>query len=165
MFTASPFKGARGARAVWAAALLHALGGCARDPVLLGFWEIEQVEVEVEPEAEPLRQDDMGTLEFTEDEATLVLRYTLVGGALQPVSAPRALTVEASTGDESDDLGASYQSEGEVHTVLLGFDTYEIDDYEGHRAQLWAEAAAPPGEIGAPVAAGRKLPLRWWLVR
>ena len=153
------------ARRRWAPlAAALSLCACERDPVLLGFWDIEKVEIDLGDAI--IEQDDMGTLEFVEGGATLVLRYTLEGGAMSPVAAPRAVLVGASTGDRTGQLGETYLSEGEVSTVVLGLDTYIVDEYGGAHAVLDAEAASPPGEVGDPAVEGAlKLPVRWWLLR
>ena len=158
----------RSSRASLAAglALLGGLlgAGCERDPVMLGFWDI--IEVEVDLDEGTLRQDDMGTLEFTEGEGIFVLRYRLRDGALEPVARPTAETVSASTGDRSDELGETYVQEGEVHTLTLGVDVYVIDEYNGSDAFLVSESAAPPGYFNQPqVEEALAVPVRWSLIR
>lgn len=145
------------------AAALACAPGCARDPVLLGFWDIEAVEIDAGEG--PLTQADMGTIEFKEGEAALILRYRWDGGGFAPITQPRVVVLPASTDDRADDLAGAYAQEGELHLVDLDADVYAILDYVGAEARLVGEDVRPPDQLGVAQDAPAQVSVTWLLSR
>lgn len=142
---------------------LLAASGCARDPVLLGFWDITALEIDAGDG--PVEQLDMGTIEFKEGEAALILRYRWAGGAFAPIAQPRVQVLSASTDDRADDLAGAYAQEGERHLVDLDTDVYVILDYVGAEARLEGEEVRPPDQLGVNREAPDQVAVTWWLER
>lgn len=156
-------RAGRGRGRAPSALLIAGLAGCARDPVLLGFWDIEEVSVDVG--AGPVRQGDMGTLELAEGEATLIVRYRWAGEGFVPVSQPDTQRFTASTEGRADDLAGAYAQEGEVHVVELDTEPYVILDYTGSEARLEGEGVRPPDQLGQPVPEPTLATVTWLLRR
>ncbi|MBL8615991.1 MAG: hypothetical protein JNM72_10320 [Deltaproteobacteria bacterium] len=149
-------------RAAGLVGLLSA-AGCARDPVLLGFWDITALEIDAGDG--PVDQIDMGTIEFKEGEAALILRYRWADGAFEPIAQPRVVVLSASTDDRADDLAGAYAQEGERHLVDLDTDVYLILDYVGAEARLEGEGVRPPDQLGVSREAPAEVAVTWWLER
>ena len=143
-------------------ALLFA-AGCARAPVLLGFWDIASIEIDAGDG--PVAQGDMGTIEFKEGEAAFILRNRWVHGAFAPIAQPRVTVLSASTDDRADDLAGAYAQEGERHLVDLDTDVYLILDYVGAEARLEGEEVRPPDQLGVNREAPAQVAVTWWLER
>lgn len=144
MSAPAPRHGAPWPRA--ALALLPWLIGCARDPTLIGYWEIGEWRV---GEASAF---DAGTMEFDDDgKVTCVLRYQFTGSDFVAVRQPEVQILETSV-TESEDFIASYQEEGETYEVVIGrTDGYGwggrfgILDWTGGSARLHSDGAVPYG--------------------
>lgn len=149
-------------RALGLVALLAA-PGCARDPVLLGYWDIASVEIDAGDG--PVVQSDMGTIEFKEGEAALILRYRWADGAFRPIAQPRVQVLPASTDDRADDLAGAYAQDGERHLVELDADVYLVLDYVGAEARLEGEGVRPPDQLGVYREAPAQVAVTWWLER
>lgn len=98
----------------WLALTLLILGGCRKDPVFFGIWDI------VEASRGGVAQGDMGTLEIMRSGGQLAtfLRYRSVGGGWEPDPTP---TVLFGTHDAValEDPIEGYHKKDETYTVFL----------------------------------------------
>ena len=118
------------------------LSACARDPNLLGYWDVTRWSVE------GAEVQDAGSIEFTAANlAVLVFSYRYEGGELVPDPTPNIETLDAPlthTNEDHDQLLPTYQSDGERYFVDLE-GRYEVLDWTGGAMRLHARAAAPYG--------------------
>ena len=150
-------------RPLSAAIFLLTTSACGRDPVLLGFWDILSMEIDAGEGS--IVQGDMGTIEFKEGEAAMILRYRWESGDFAPIAQPRVQVFPSSTGDQADDPLGAYEQKGEVHRLELDGDPYLVLDYTGSEVRFEAKAARPPNQLGEVSEDPAELRVVWELER
>ena len=121
------------------------LVGCARDPVLLGYWDIERLAV-----GSPDNYiEDAGTIEFHKDsKAIIMLRCAWDGQGLVPAMPTGPFEVPSDAHGGDSDIFNAYAKDGEQFTVTIGYYTYDITDWGVNEAVLESDTAAPPPDFG-----------------
>ncbi len=130
--------------------MLLLLGGCERDPTLIGFWEVLEWEVGEDVVV------DAGTMEFNDDGKVIcIFRYSYGGGGFSPVAQPEVQELETSAGESEDFIG-SYHEKGETYSVSIGAidgfgwgGEFGLTDWTGGSVRLHSGAAVPYGMEGS----------------